>query len=88
MGKRKVRSSSRYVQRLNRAARWTDRAMGWYRDLMDGWEKFCSGAVKLCLCAVIGGMLWKPSYTVGVLQQHGSVLHSIVASSSSTEAAD
>lgn len=79
MGKKKVKSPSKYRQRLNHAARWADRAVGWYRDVMEGWEKFCSGIVKLCLCVVVGGMLWQPDYTAGVLKQHGTVLRSILS---------
>lgn len=57
MGKRKTKKPMVYMRRVNRFARWADRSVSWWKGAMDGWDKFCSGVIKLCYCAAIMGMI-------------------------------
>lgn len=79
MGRKRSKKKSRPLSRARHLARWMDRSVGWWQSSMDGWEKFCTGAVKLTCCVAIVGMLFAPNTTLVPLIKQAPMLASALA---------
>lgn len=74
MGRKQKNKPTPYQRKINKLARWTDRSVGWWKNITDGWEKLSTGLVKMAFCLSLLGLVFNPDGAVAALIHYDPLL--------------